>query len=394
LSTLGLDAAHSSKYLAVTEGWFVQVTSTFDSGNIKVLDASQVSSATLEIRPDAGGDHFQWFHFRVTGARDQATTLHITNAAKCSYPDAWNGYQAAASYDREAWFRVPTSYEDGTLTIRHTPDFDSVYYAYFAPFSHEQHLDLLSSCQLVEGVSLELLGQTVDGRDLELLRFGNGPRQVWVIARQHPGESMAEWWMQGFLARILDEDDALGRKLQSLATFHVVPNMNPDGSSRGHLRNNATGANLNREWHEPTMVRSPEVKLVRDRMDVTGVDLCLDVHGDEELPYNFVSGAEGIPSWTDRMADLQRRFCEQLMASNPDFQMTFGYGVDEPGSANMTMCTNQVAERYACLAMTLEQPFKDTADTPHPDQGWSPERAQALGASALDALAVVVHDLR
>jgi len=46
-----------------------------------------------------------------------------------------------------------------------------------------------------------------------------------------------------------------------------VPNMNPDGSWRGHLRTNAAGANLNREWAAPSAERSPEVLLVRNKMD-------------------------------------------------------------------------------------------------------------------------------
>ena len=41
--------------------------------------------------------------------------------------------------------------------------------------------------------------------------------------------------------------------------------MNPDGAVRGHLRTNACGANLNREWctageyEAPTLARSPTV---------------------------------------------------------------------------------------------------------------------------------------
>lgn len=35
--------------------------------------------------------------------------------------------------------------------------------------------------------------------------------------------------------------------------------MNPDGSWRGHLRTNAAGANLNREWAKPSLETSPEV---------------------------------------------------------------------------------------------------------------------------------------
>ena len=38
------------------------------------------------------------------------------------------------------------------------------------------------------------------------------------------------------------------QELLAKATFHVVPNMNPDGSVRGYLRTNSSGANLNREW--------------------------------------------------------------------------------------------------------------------------------------------------
>jgi murein tripeptide amidase MpaA len=27
---------------------------------------------------------------------------------------------------------------------------------------------------------------------------------VWLYARQHPGESMAEWWMEGALEKLVD----------------------------------------------------------------------------------------------------------------------------------------------------------------------------------------------
>ena len=82
--------------------------------------------------------------------------------------------------------------------------------------------------------------------------------------------------------------------------------MNPDGSYRGHLRTNAVGANLNREWLEPTMERSPEVYLVREQMLNIGVDMFLDIHGDEALPYNFVAGCEGNPSYDERNQALEQ----------------------------------------------------------------------------------------
>ena len=72
---------------------------------------------------------------------------------------------------------------------------------------------------------------------------------------------MAEWWAEGFLRRLIDRDDSIARRLLKEAEFFVIPNINPDGTWRGHLRTNAAGANLNRCWATPTMQESPEVIL-------------------------------------------------------------------------------------------------------------------------------------
>ncbi len=44
--------------------------------------------------------------------------------------------------------------------------------------------------------------------------------------------------------------------------------------------------------------------------------------------------------------------------------------------------------------MTLEMPFKDNADAPNPEQGWSPERSRQLGRSVLEAISAVESGLR
>ena len=375
----------------------LHISDAFDSGNIEVIDASDPGRIRLRVRHDAGGEHLQWFHFRIAGALGVPLTLCIENAGACSYPKGWEDYSARVSTDRAHWGLAPTRYENGVLIIEYTPTTDLVWFAYFAPYSHERHQDLLARCQASPFARLDRLGATVDGRDLDRVVVGTpgpGKRTFWVIARQHPGESMAEWWMEGFLGRLLDPHDPLARKLRSAAVFHIVPNMNPDGSARGHLRCNAVGANLNREWETPTAERSPEVLWVRNAMDATGVDFCLDVHGDEGLPYNFIAGAEGIPGYTSRLAGLLDAFLASYMLTSPDFQNRHGYAVDAPGKANMTMCTSQVAQRFDCLSMTLEMPFKDNADLPDPAVGWSPERCARLGAAVLHPMEAVLGALR
>jgi len=59
----------------------------------------------------------------------------------------------------------------------------------------------------MQGVAQIELGQTLDGQPLDCLRLGEGPKQVWLYARQHPGETMAEHWMEGALDMLTDPAD-------------------------------------------------------------------------------------------------------------------------------------------------------------------------------------------
>jgi len=121
-------------------------------------------------------------------------------------------------------------------------------------------------------------------------------------------------------------------------------------------------------------------------MKEPGVDFSLDVHGDEELPYNFIAGPESTAGWNaGRQTELDR-FKQLLAAISPDFQTQQGYAVEAPGSADLRKCTDWVAETFGCLAMTLEMPFKDSLITPLPETGWSPERCRHMGRSCLDAI--------
>lgn len=371
----------------------IQIHAQFDSGNITVLDVAG-TKARLAIRPDHQSEFFQWFHFRVSGAEGRELTLQLTGLKASAYPGGWSGYRAAVSEDREYWGRADTGWDPeadgGTLTIRYQPAGDLAWFAYFAPYSLERHDDLIASALQAEGVSHRCLGTSLDGRAIDCLELGEGPTQVWLYARQHPGETMAEWWMEGALDRLADPADSWARVLRRKCRFHIVPNANPDGSFRGHLRTNAAGVNLNREWASPAAERSPEVLAIRAAMDRTGVHFAMDVHGDEAIPAVFIAGFDGIPSWSEAQGagyDLYRTILERR---TPDFQSRVGYPRAAAGKANLTMSTNQLAERFGpshgCVAFTLEMPFKDHADCPDPAQGWSPERSKQLGRDCLAAL--------
>ena len=318
--------------------------------------------------------------------------MRFLNAADATYPDGWKNYQAVASYDRKNWFRVATAFDGKVMTIAHTPQFDSVYYAYFEPYPWERHLDVLARAQMSALVRVEDLGNTVEGRDLNALVIGDpaASKKIWVIARQHPGETMAEWFAEGMIDALLDPVNPVAQKLLKHAVFYIVPNMNPDGAVHGNLRTNAAGANLNREWMTPTLESSPEVFHVKNRIHETGCDLFLDIHGDEGLPYVFVAASEMLEGFSPQQASEQQRFIDQFLRASEDFQTEFGYSAGKYRADMLKLASKYIGHTFKCVSLTLEMPFKDNAHTPEPKVGWNGARSAKLGK---EILSPILHHL-
>jgi murein tripeptide amidase MpaA len=375
----------------------LSITCDFDSGNIVVLDASNPQNVQLAIRPDTRSPHFQWFHFKVDGMQvGHPHSFSLGNAGESSYNRAWTGYNAAASYDQKTWFRVPSNFDGKALNFELSPEQPQVWFAYFEPYSRERHDGLVEQALNAAGTQLLATGKSVEGRDIPLLRKGDGAvgkRKIWIIAQQHPGEHMAEWFMEGVIER-LQQNDAELQALLASADLYLVPHMNPDGSFHGHLRTNAQGKDLNRAWQDSTAELSPEVFFVKEQMEQYGVDMFLDVHGDEEIPYVFTAACEGNPGYTEQQKALEADFRARLSGLTKDFQTRYGYPKAAPGKANMNLACNSVGERYKCLALTLEMPFKDNDDAPDALTGWSGKRSMQLARDVLTTLGQMVSVLR
>jgi murein tripeptide amidase MpaA len=375
----------------------LKISADFDSGNIEVIDATRPEHVQLAMRPDTHSPHFQWFHFKVDGMQPgQPHGFSLTNASQSSYPSAWPGYNAVASYDQKEWFRVPSTFDGKALNFSLVPSEAQVWFAYFEPYSRERHDWLIGQALANAGTHLLASGKSVEGRDIALLRRGDGAPgklNIWIIAQQHPGEHMAEWFMEGVIERLQDNDAQLGALLE-IADLYLVPHMNPDGSFHGHLRTNANGKDLNRAWQDSTAELSPEVFFVKEQMEKYGVDMFLDVHGDEEIPYVFTAACEGNPGYTEKQRELEEHFRHRLGEITTDFQSRYGYPRSQPGRANLNLAANGVGERYKCLSLTLEMPFKDNDDAPDAQTGWNGKRSKQLAKDVLTTLAEMAPTLR
>jgi murein tripeptide amidase MpaA len=376
----------------------MKIDSHFDGGNIEVVKIENPNDIQLKIRKDVNAKYLQWFYFHFTGEKNCEYTFKIINAGESTYPQGWEKYQVLASYDGEKWFRTPTHYDGKQLTFTLRITKNQAYFAYFVPYSYKRHQNLIESSLQFAHCRSEILGKTVNGNSLQLLQIGeNSPhkKKCWIIARQHPGETMAEWFCEGVIKRLLDIDDPVTKQLLSNAVFFIVPNMNPDGSVLGNLRANGAGINLNRQWHSPDIKIAPEVFYVKQKMKETGIDFFFDAHGDEEKPYVFTLNNSINPSYNARLQELENKFKTFYKNANPDFQNEKGYEANRFSLDELlTTAPYAIYREFECLSFTLEMPFTDNIDRPDAIYGWSAERSLQLGKDLLFPLAKIIHDLR
>jgi murein tripeptide amidase MpaA len=368
----------------------LEIDSAFDCGNIEVLSVPD-KAADLAIRVDSNGPWYQWFYFRVRGGRGQSLKLRIVNAGQSAYPDGWRIYRACVSSDNANWLRASTVFEGDVLEISHTPETDETWFAFFAPYNLARYERWLDAARANPDIAVRTIGKSVDGRNIASLSIGTGGKQVWLIGRQHSGETMASWWMEGALARLTDAGDPVAVRLRQVATVHMAPLVNIDGAARGNLRGNAAGIDLNRQWHGPDPDNAPEVAVVLAAMDKTGADFALDIHGDETLQHVFTDGCDHDPGATPAQIAGVAAFNTALLKASPAFQTAVGYPVAYGGEGAPGMCCRAVARRYGCPALTLEMPFNDSREASDPVHGWSPDASTRMGRDCLEAILAVLE---
>jgi hypothetical protein len=120
----------------------------------------------------------------------------------------------------------------------------------------------------------EVIGRSVEGRDLLHLTVGRGPTHVLLWSQMHGDEPSATPAIFDLLEWIRRErGTAAVQRLEAGLTVHVVPMLNPDGAQR-YTRRNAQGIDINRDALHLQTPEGRALKALRDRLQpVLGFNL-------------------------------------------------------------------------------------------------------------------------
>jgi len=258
-------------------------------------------------------------HFRIVGQPGARLTLEFRNL-----DNVWNGQPGsvagelkavALSPDGGTWTTVPTEALPGNrvrvgVTV---PDGGSLYLARMQPYRLSELDRLMTTARASRFAGITRIGETVQGRPLELVRIGNvdAPRRVFVRARAHPWESGSSWVAEGLIARLL-QDDETARGWRERFVVYVLPMANKDGVARGGTRFNVLGKDLNRNWNAPvdgTLVpENAALERWLEGMIAKGQkpDLAMELHNDGRgLLHISRPPVARLPEHLERMARLE-----------------------------------------------------------------------------------------
>lgn len=231
-------------------------------------------------------------HFRIHGKPGAVIRTEFNNL-----DNVWNGKPGSVarellsvviSEDGRTWESLPLEpTEDGRVFGLIPLRAGSIYVARVEPYRLSDCERLLDKLRKSPIVTIETIGETIEGRPLEVVHIGSktAGKRVFLRARAHPWEAGGNWVLEGLVEKLLEPSVETKRILEKVS-FAILPMANKDGVARGRTRFNSKGKDLNRDWGQPA---DPELApenhalekwLQREIDSGHRPDLALELHND------------------------------------------------------------------------------------------------------------------
>lgn len=149
-------------------------------------------------------------------------------------------------------------------------------------FKHQNLIKILDKHRINQIFEFEEVGQSFEGRKIEMIKIGEGKTKVFLWSQMHGNEAVATLALLDLLNFFSSEnyfEDLKNQILQKLSIY-ILPMLNPDGAER-FIRRNAQGIDLNRDAKKLT---APESQILMNLIDKIKPDFGFNLH-DQETYY-------------------------------------------------------------------------------------------------------------
>lgn len=135
-------------------------------------------------------------------------------------------------------------------------------------FKHADLQPLIEKLKADKQFNVSLLGKSIEGRNISLIKLGTGKTKVLFWSQMHgdePTATMALFDIFNFFAKTGEFDD-LKKDILSKVTLYFIPMLNPDGAEV-YKRRNAYDIDLNRDALRLQSAEAVILKNIRDSLN-------------------------------------------------------------------------------------------------------------------------------
>nr|WP_295929067.1 M14 family zinc carboxypeptidase [uncultured Dyadobacter sp.] len=160
-------------------------------------------------------------------------------------------------------FNAHENYREKTLTQRR--------------FKQKDIIPLISRRQANPLYQIEKVGESFEGRPIQMLKLGNGKKKVLLWTQMHgdePTATMASFDLFNFMEGKNDGFDSFRKNLLDNTTLYFVPMLNPDGAER-YQRRTMQGIDMNRD---AAARQTPEAQILKGLVDRLKPDYGFNLH--------------------------------------------------------------------------------------------------------------------
>ncbi|WP_089663996.1 M14 family metallopeptidase [Christiangramia echinicola] len=178
------------------------------------------------------------------------------------------------------------------ISLAQNDNFSDKLYESYSEYKEEKiinrrikHADVFSLIQNFDSrknINIQKVGESIEGRSLNLISLGDGDTEVFLWSQMHGDESTATMAIFDIL-NFFDSDDFSEEKdlMLSNLSIHFLPMLNPDGAEK-FTRRNSLGIDVNRD---ALRLQSPEAKTLKRIRDSLDADFGFNLH-DQSKYYN------------------------------------------------------------------------------------------------------------
>jgi zinc carboxypeptidase/carboxypeptidase M14-like protein len=286
----------------------ISILTNFPGGSAGKVEHISPSHLRIAVEGEADQDHrnrqANWYYFALEGLPKTKIVIDLYNLlGEYNYKPAHavtKRTRPVYSYDGVTWkhfndSEVEWNDEKVELRISFIPEKQRMWIAHTPPYTNLNLDALLSQYKGNRFLQREVAGKTVEGRELLLLtitdpqKSASGKKVIWLMFRQHSWESGTSWVCDSALRFLLSSDPEASR-IREQTIFKIFPMADPDGVSRGGVRFNKNGFDLNRNWDTIDPDKMPEITAQRKAIFAWldqghPIDLFFTMHNTESGEY-------------------------------------------------------------------------------------------------------------